>query len=172
MNSRHPRSCLPATSDPRFRLRCDAAEPHIRRYGKWRGVLVYPLLCRAAKKAGILVTAPFATSHPEDWCATFADRPFIPRRERIPPFKIDASAGQAFGTLLCSAEVTFFSRFEAPQLSSKKAVEMTLSFRLPSSDRMTFAEVAHRPSYKSVIEMVVIGGGKPLNAVSFKNPLR
>ena len=115
-------------------------------------------LRRVAEKAGIRVTAPLATSHPKDWCVTFADSPFIPRIERIPSFKIDPTSGQASGALLCNAEVTLFSCFYSAQLTIKKAIAMAISFRLLTSDRATFTEVGYRPSAKSVSEMIVIGG--------------
>ena len=117
-----------------------------------------PFLCRVAKKAGIRVTDPLSTSHPKDLVVAFADLSFLPRSERIPPFKTDTTAGQAFGTLLRNAEVTFFSRFYITQITIKKAIETSIAFHLPASDRMTFAEVAHRPSSKSVSEVIVIGG--------------
>ena len=78
--------------------------------------------------------------------------------ERIPPFKIDAPAGSAFGTLICKTEVAFYSCFHIAQLAMKKAIEMALAFHLRASDRLTFAEVQHMPSSKSVSEMIVVGG--------------
>ena len=129
-----------------------------------------PFLRRVAKKAGIRVTAPLATSHPKDWCVTFADSPFIPRIERIPSFKIDPTSGQASGALLCNAEVTLFSCFYSAQLTIKKAIEMSIAFRLPTSERITFTEVASRPSSKSVSEMVAIGGDLLKGAYSKNNP--
>ena len=102
-----------------------------------------PFLCGVDKKAGIRVTAPLATSPPKDRCVAFDGRSFLPRLGRIPSFKIDTTSGQAFGTLLFDAEVTFFSFFYITQLTIKKAIEMSISFHLPTSDRMTFAEAPH-----------------------------
>ena len=75
-----------------------------------------PFLRRVAKNDGIRVTAPYANSHPDEWIVTFADRPFLPRRERIPSFLIDASHGAARGAFLCGAEVSYFSCLHTAQL--------------------------------------------------------
>ena len=99
-----------------------------------------PLLRRVAKKAGFRVAAPYDNSHPEEWLVTFADRPFLPRGGRVPTFKTDAPAGSACGTLMCKTDVAFFPCFYIAQLSIKNAVEMSLAFRLPAPDRVTFAE--------------------------------
>ena len=94
---------------------------------------MYPFLRRVDKKAGIRATAPYATPNPEAWCVTFADRSFLPRCERIPPFKIDAPAGSAFGTPMCKTEVDYYSRYYSAQLSIRKAIEMTMELRLPAT---------------------------------------
>ena len=89
-----------------------------------------PCLCRVAKKAGIRGAAPYANSHPEEWLVTFADLSFLPRCERMPPFKVDAPAGSAFRTMLCKTEVAFYLFFYIAQISIKKAIETTLVFHL------------------------------------------
>ena len=70
-----------------------------------------PLLRRVDKKAGIRVTAPYATAHPEEWRVAFSDRSFLPSREPLPSFKFDAAAGWSFGALFCNTEVAFYSCF-------------------------------------------------------------
>ena len=57
-----------------------------------------PFPFRVARKAGIRVTAPYANSHPCEWIVTFADRPFLSRRDRIPSFISDTSHGSGFRT--------------------------------------------------------------------------
>ena len=66
-----------------------------------------PFLRRVARKASIRVTAPYASSHPNEWRITPPDRSFLPRRESIHSFKIGASA---FGAFLRIAEVAICTR--------------------------------------------------------------
>ena len=117
-----------------------------------------PFLCRVVRKYEIRVTGAYAISHPNEWLVTCACRSFLPSRGRIPPFKIDASRDSAFGPLVRKAEIACFACLQSAQIPIENAIEMAHAFRLPVPCWVTFAEVQHRPSSKSVSEMIIIGG--------------
>ena len=135
-------------------------EAYPRGHGGRLCVFVYPFLRRVAKMAGIRVTAPYDTSRPCDWLATFLDLPFLQRRGGGHSFKIDTSNGSAFGAFLRKAGVAGYSRFYFSKLPIKDAIETALSFHLPTSDRVSFVDVQRRPSSTSVRETMPNGRGR------------
>ena len=117
-----------------------------------------PFLFRVAKKAGVRAAAPRNASTPREWRVTFAERAFLPRKERLPPFVDAKTSGQALGCVLRNRNVTFFGRHRLNQPPMRGAIEMAIAFYIPTSDNVGFAEVRRRPTAESVVEMIEVVG--------------
>ena len=116
-----------------------------------------PFLVRVAGKAGVRVTAPLDNSPPRSWMVTFAERAYLPRRERLSSFAEAKTAGQAIGAYLRDKNVLLAGCHHLQLLSIKSACEMAIAFYLPTSEHVSFTEVRLRPtsdSVKKVIEVI------------------
>ena len=121
-----------------------------------------PFLVRVAGKAGVRVKALRDNSPPRSRQVTFAERAFLPRKERLSSFTNAKTAGQALGGYLRGKNVLLSGCHRLQLLSIRSACEMAIAFYLPASENVSFADVRLWATSESVKFLIELVGGPGL----------